>query len=161
MLAKDERSFNEPLVSYGSRGSPCSTAGGAAMSPLTSTGSCSYVRWLMFAQRGSSILVPFLVILACWFTILFSGFGLFARFDGTVLATLLFWLSLAAAVFLILEMDLPLEGLVRISSDPCGVPCVSSDGSVGPTARAGNRSAPPPVTPPGSPSWLARRPGRS
>ena len=73
----------------------------------------------MFAQRGSSIPVPFLVILACWFTILFSGFGLFARFDGTVLATLLFCaLSLAAAVFLILEMDLPLEGLVRISSDP-------------------------------------------
>ena len=52
----------------------------------------------MFAQRGSSIPVPFLVILAFWFTILFSGFGLFARFDGTVLATLLFCaLSLAAA----------------------------------------------------------------
>ena len=77
------------------------------------------IRWLMFAQRGSSIPVPFLVILAFWFTILFSGFGLFARFDGTVLATLLFCaLSLAAAVFLILELDLPLEGLVRISSDP-------------------------------------------
>jgi hypothetical protein len=77
------------------------------------------MRWLMFAQRGSSIPLPFLVILASWFTILFSGFGLFARFDGTVLATLLVCaLSLAAAVFLILELDLPFEGLVRLSSDP-------------------------------------------
>ncbi|MET0488359.1 MAG: hypothetical protein ABW216_21835 [Candidatus Rokuibacteriota bacterium] len=77
------------------------------------------MRWLMFSQRGSSIPVPFLVILASWFTILFSGFGLFAPFDGTVLATLVVCaLSLAAAVFLILELDLPFEGLVRISGEP-------------------------------------------
>jgi len=77
------------------------------------------LRWLMFAQRGSSIPTPFLVILAAWFTILFSGFGLFARFDGTVLATVLVCaLSLAAAVFLILELEQPFEGLVRISTTP-------------------------------------------
>jgi hypothetical protein len=77
------------------------------------------MRWLMFSQRGSSIPVPFLVILASWFTILFSGFGLFAPFDGTVLATLVVCaLSLAAAVFLILELDLPFEGLVRIPGEP-------------------------------------------
>ena len=77
------------------------------------------MRWLMFAQRGSSIPKPFLVILAFWFTILFSGFGLFARFDGTVLATILVCaLSMAAAVFLILELDQPFEGLVRLSTEP-------------------------------------------
>ena len=77
------------------------------------------LRWLMFAQRGSSIPTPFLVILAAWFTILFSGFGLFARFDGTVLATVLVCaLSLAAAVFLILELEQPFEGLVKIPTTP-------------------------------------------
>jgi hypothetical protein len=77
------------------------------------------MRWLMFEQRGSSIPTPFLVILASWFTILFIGFGLFARFDPTVLATVLVCaFSLAAAGILILEMDQPFEGFVRISSDP-------------------------------------------
>ena len=77
------------------------------------------LRWLMFAQRGTSIPPPFLVILAAWFTILFSGFGLFARFDGTVLATVLVCaLSLAAAVFLILELEQPFEGLVKIPTTP-------------------------------------------
>jgi hypothetical protein len=77
------------------------------------------MRWLMFAQRGSSIPTPFLVVLAAWFTILFSGFGLFARLDGTVLATVLVCaLSLAAAVFLILELEQPFEGLIRISTTP-------------------------------------------
>jgi len=77
------------------------------------------MRWLMYAQRGSSIPVAFLVILAAWFTILFSGFGLFARLDGTVIATLLVCaLSLAAAVFLILELEQPFWGLIRISSVP-------------------------------------------
>lgn len=70
------------------------------------------MRWLMFAQRGTTIPTPFLVILAAWFTILFGGFGLFARFDGTVLATVLVCaLSLAAAVFLILELDQPFSTL--------------------------------------------------
>jgi hypothetical protein len=77
------------------------------------------MRWLMFAQRGSTIPLAFLVILASWFTILFSGFGIFARFDGTVLATLLLCaFSLAAAIYLIMTLDLPFEGVVRISSDP-------------------------------------------
>ncbi len=35
MLATDDHPFNEPLVSYGRRGFPCSTPGGAAMSPFT------------------------------------------------------------------------------------------------------------------------------
>jgi hypothetical protein len=77
------------------------------------------MRWLMYAQRGSSIPIPFLVVLASWFTILFIGFGLFARFDGTVLATVLVCaLSLAAAAFLILELERPFWGWVRISSAP-------------------------------------------
>ena len=77
------------------------------------------MRWLMYAQRGSSIPRPFLLILASWFTILFIGFGLFARFDGTVLATVLVCaLSLAAAGFLILELEQPFWGWVRLSSTP-------------------------------------------
>ena len=35
-------------------------------------------RWLMFEQTGSSIPMPFLVILVFWLTIIFVSFGLFA-----------------------------------------------------------------------------------
>lgn len=59
------------------------------------------------------------MILASWFTILFIGFGLFARFDATVLATMLVCaLSMAAAVFLILELEQPFWGLIRMSNAP-------------------------------------------
>jgi hypothetical protein len=35
-------------------------------------------RWLLFEQSGSSIPMPFLVLLVFWVTIIFLSFGLFA-----------------------------------------------------------------------------------
>jgi hypothetical protein len=50
---------------------------------------------------------------------LFASFSLFARPNATVVATLLICaLSVASAVFLILELDRPFEGLLKIPSDP-------------------------------------------
>ena len=47
------------------------------------------------------------------------GFGLFSPSNGTVIAALfLCALSVSGAIFLILEMDDPLEGMVRISDTP-------------------------------------------
>jgi hypothetical protein len=77
------------------------------------------MRWLLFEQSGSSISTPFLVVLVFWLTIIFMSFGLFAPHNVTVVATLLVCaLSVSGAIFLILELDRPFEGLIRISSAP-------------------------------------------
>jgi len=77
------------------------------------------MRWLLFEQSGSSISTPFLVVLVFWLTIIFMSFGLFAPHNLTVVATLLVCaLSVSGAIFLILELDQPFEGLIRISSAP-------------------------------------------
>jgi len=76
-------------------------------------------RWLVLAGTETSIPVPFLVILVFWLTLTFASFGLFAPGNAMVLWVLfLCALSVGGAVFLILEMDTPFEGLLRISADP-------------------------------------------
>lgn len=77
------------------------------------------IRWLMLQQAGSSIPMPFLVVLAFWLTIIFVSFSLFAPPNATVMTTLLVCaLSVSGAIFLILELDGPFEGLIEISSAP-------------------------------------------
>lgn len=76
-------------------------------------------RWLLFEQGGSSIPMPFLVLLVFWVTIIFLSFGLFAPPNATVISTLfLCALSVSGAIFLILELDRPFGGLIQISSAP-------------------------------------------
>ena len=76
-------------------------------------------RWLMFQRMSSSIPVPFLVVLVFWLTIIFVSFGLFASPNATVIAVLLLCaLSVASAIFLLLELDTPFDGLIQISSAP-------------------------------------------
>jgi hypothetical protein len=76
-------------------------------------------RWLLFEQRSGSIPLPFLVVLISWVTIIFISFGLFAPPNATVMATLLVCaLSVAGAIFLILELDQPFGGFMQISSAP-------------------------------------------
>ncbi len=76
-------------------------------------------RWLVMGDRGSSVPLPFLVVVVIWLTILFGSFGLLAPRNLTVTAVLfLSALSVAASIFLILEMDQPFEGLIKISGEP-------------------------------------------
>jgi len=76
-------------------------------------------RWLMYEQSTSPIPLPMLMILVLWLTIIFVSFGLFAPRNGTVLATLFVSaLSVSCAIFLILEMYKPFQGLIRISGAP-------------------------------------------
>ena len=77
------------------------------------------MRWLLFEQSGSSISVPFLVVVVFWLSTLFVSFGLFAPRNATAFFTLLISaLSVAGALFLILELDHPFSGLIQISSAP-------------------------------------------
>jgi hypothetical protein len=74
---------------------------------------------LMFEQRGTSVSTALLVVVVFWLTIIFMSFGLFAPPNATVTATLFVCaLSVSCAIFLILEMDRPFEGLLQISSAP-------------------------------------------
>jgi hypothetical protein len=73
----------------------------------------------MFAQRDNSIPMPFLVVLVFWLVILFAGYALMAPRNATVIAALLVCtLSVSGALFLILELDRPYEGIMRLSSAP-------------------------------------------
>ena len=77
------------------------------------------MRWLMFAQKGSSIPTPFLVVMVCWLALILASFSLFAPSNATVFSTLLVCaLAVSSAVFLILELDRPFAGMIQISSDP-------------------------------------------
>ena len=76
-------------------------------------------RWLVLGGLGSSIPVPFLVVVVFWLTIIFGSFGLFAPRNATVVIVLfLCALSASGAIFLILEMNRPFEGMMKISSAP-------------------------------------------
>jgi hypothetical protein len=60
-----------------------------------------------------------LLVLVFWLTIIFATFGLFAPRNATVIAMLFVCaLSVSGAIFLILELDQPFEGLMQISSAP-------------------------------------------
>lgn len=86
---------------------------------LDVTGLISRMRWLMDVQRADSVPLPFLGVLVLWLTVLFTSFGLFAPRNGTVVvAMLVASISIAASIFLILEMDKPFTGMVRIPSAP-------------------------------------------
>jgi hypothetical protein len=78
-----------------------------------------HTRWLVFGGTGSSVPAPFLVVVVCWLVVIFGSFGLFAPRNATVVITLLVCaMSVAASVFLIMEMDRPFEGVIKISSAP-------------------------------------------
>ena len=77
------------------------------------------MRWLEFEQADSAISAPMLYILTLWLSILFVSFGLFSPSNGTVVAALMLAaLSVAGAIYLILELNTPFSGLMQISDAP-------------------------------------------
>jgi hypothetical protein len=76
-------------------------------------------RWLLSQDQDSASSVPFLVVLLFWLSALFVSFGLFAPRNCAVTTALLVCaLSAAGAVFLIVDMNQPSDGLIQISSTP-------------------------------------------
>jgi hypothetical protein len=76
-------------------------------------------RWLLFAQRDRSIAMPVLVAVVFWLAIIFLSFGVFAPANKMVTTTLLIVaLSVCSAIFLMLELDRPFDGVIRVSSEP-------------------------------------------
>ena len=76
-------------------------------------------RWIVFGGTESTVPGTFLVVIICWLTVLFGSFGLFAPRNATTTGALLICsLSVAASIFLILEMNTPFSGVMKISSAP-------------------------------------------
>jgi hypothetical protein len=76
-------------------------------------------RQMLIQQSQAELSRPILIALLSWTTALFAGFGFLARSNATVIAALFIGsLSIAGAVFLIVEMSQPYGGWVQISSAP-------------------------------------------
>lgn len=77
------------------------------------------MRWLLFEQSRSSVSTPLLVMMVFWMALTYASVGLFAPANGTVVgAQFLAALAVSGALFLILELDQPFDGLIRISNQP-------------------------------------------
>ncbi|MHA6206175.1 bestrophin-like domain [Dyella soli] len=76
-------------------------------------------RWLALQTKKGAIPMTLLLVLASWLCVIFGTFGLFAPHNHTVIFFfLLCALSAAGAIFVILEMDTPLNGIVKVSVAP-------------------------------------------
>lgn len=86
---------------------------------LHTTTDVAEARLQLFVLGDTSIPLAFLVVLTCWLTVLFFGYGLLAPRNATlILALLVCTLSVSGAIFLILELSRPFDGIVRISKAP-------------------------------------------
>jgi hypothetical protein len=75
-------------------------------------------RWRVLSS-GRAVPHAFLVVVIFWLTMTFASFGLYAPRNATVVSVLFIAsVSVAAAVFLILELDDPLEGVIKVSAAP-------------------------------------------
>lgn len=76
-------------------------------------------RLLLFVEADNLIPAPFLAILVFWLVIIFFSFSLFSDLNAIALAFLcVFALSASCAIYLILELNEPFTGLMKISDIP-------------------------------------------
>src|SRR5215472_1265365 len=77
------------------------------------------IRSLLVAQSVPSISTPMLIILVLWLAVIFLGFSTLAPPNvTTILALIVSAVAVSGAIFLILELDQPFGGIIRISSEP-------------------------------------------
>lgn len=88
-------------------------------SALRVLGELARINAVAFTERGSNVMPVLLVMVTCWMTLTVMGWNLFAPRNYTVSAVnIVCSLSVASAIFLILEMDQPFGGIVEVSDKP-------------------------------------------
>jgi hypothetical protein len=76
-------------------------------------------RWLIVEQAQTPTPTVFVVMLVFWLAVLFTSLGLLAPGNATTYFCLsICAVSMAGAILLILEMNRPLEGMIRVSPAP-------------------------------------------
>jgi len=75
--------------------------------------------WLLVEETQEAVPPAFLVVLVFWLSILFMSFSLLAQHNLTsTLALLISGASISAALFLVIEMSHPFEGIIKVSAAP-------------------------------------------
>jgi hypothetical protein len=70
-------------------------------------------------HKTTTLPIPFLMVLVGWFTIIFASLSLFGPRNALVMAIMFACaLSVSAAIVLVLELDSPYQGVIRLSSAP-------------------------------------------
>jgi hypothetical protein len=77
-------------------------------------------RWLVFVESGQmSVPIPVLIVLVSWLTAIFISFGFLAPRNPAVIITLVVCaIAASAAIFIILALNAPFEGVLKISDAP-------------------------------------------
>lgn len=84
---------------------------------LQITNTIAESRWTTIEQIGSRFPWAFFIVVVAWLAVIFASFGLYAPRNASVIAALLVAaLALAGPIFMMLEMDQPYGGLVKIPS---------------------------------------------
>jgi hypothetical protein len=79
----------------------------------------SKTRMLLAAREEPSVVTPLLVAVIVWLSLTFLSFSLFAPSNKIIVITMLVVaVSVSSAIFLIMELDRPFDGLIQISSTP-------------------------------------------
>ena len=74
------------------------------------------MRLQLFVLGDTTLPPTFLVVLTFWMTVLFFGYGLLSPRNRTLVITLFVCaMSVSGAIFLVLELSRPFDGIVRIS----------------------------------------------
>ena len=90
-------------------------------------------RWMVVASAQPTTSMPFLAVMTPWLTLVFAMFGLSSPPNPLVFAAMLLTaLSVTAAMWLLVELDSPLTGLLKASSVPLRQALVHMDRPVQP-----------------------------
>ncbi|TGT00181.1 DUF4239 domain-containing protein, partial [Mesorhizobium sp. M8A.F.Ca.ET.213.01.1.1] len=74
------------------------------------------LRWVLAEQSEGAIPGALIALLVAWLTLIFASFGFRAPCNATVVATFVVSAALvAAALYLIMDMDIPFSGPIQIS----------------------------------------------
>jgi hypothetical protein len=86
---------------------------------LEISGEIASSRWLLVLQRKGSISTALLVVMVFWLSVIFAAWGVFSPRNLIVIVVLLAAsVSVSGATFVILELDGPLTGWIRVSPVP-------------------------------------------
>ena len=85
----------------------------------TVSSALAQIQLTLFSHPQDSLSKPFVFVLVLWLCFIFGTFAMSADANGTMLSVLFFCaLSAASAIYLILELGQPFDGLMQVSSGP-------------------------------------------
>ena len=76
-------------------------------------------RWVIIEQSEGVIPMPLILLLVAWLVLIFGSFGYRAPRNAIVVTSFIIGSAfLAAAFYLVLDMDMPFQGLIQVSDEP-------------------------------------------